>query len=215
MAELVPRRARLLDMDAAPCLALLDLVPKTPEKLAVLEIGPGEQEGRLRIRLASSFWIAELNVEGEAEKRLAMPRWVLAQLARLGRDAERLVADELPTGGIGWRIFSQTATVAVGAPEVDPLPEDLPLLRPPWPEHPHGAVPVMLSPAYLKQAVAAAERLGGPQLDLMTFPRSLVGAVLLISSADPDGIQGSIQLAAMVPAKEAATLQKQAISAAA
>jgi hypothetical protein len=73
----------------------------------------------------------------------------------------------------------------------------------------------MLNPTYLRRAVTAAERLGGSQVDLLSFPRSQVGAVLLVSSEEVDMIRGSIQLAAMAPAKEAATLQKQAILAAA
>jgi hypothetical protein len=204
MAELVPRRRRLLDVAAPPCLALLDLIPKTPENLAVLEIGPGDAEGRVRLRLASQFWMAELDVEGEAEKRLAIPRWALAQLARRGPDAERLVADDLSTGGIGWRVFSTSATVVLGAPQAELLPEDLPLLRLPWPAAPSTTLPVCLNPAYLKRAVTVAERLEGGHLKLVTFPRSPVGAVLLISSQDVDGVHGSIQLARMIPTTEAA-----------
>lgn len=215
MADLVPRRARLLDMAAAPCLALLDLIPKTPERFAVLDIGPGKEEGRILLRLACGFWLAELEVEGEAEQRLALPKWALAQLARRGPDAERLVADELPAGGIGWRVFSPSATVALAAPYVEGLPEELPFLRSPWPEQAPETTPVMLNPAYLKRAVAVAEKLGASQVDLMAFPRSPVGAVLLISSKDADGVRGSIQLAGMVPAEEAQNLQKQAIPAAA
>ena len=208
-----PRR-KLLETAAAPCLALLDLVPRKPESHAVLEIHPSPVAGRVQLRVACRFWMAQLEVAGEVEERLSIPRTALAMLARRGPDAEWLVAEELSPHSIAWRTFSLGASVAVASP-MGPLLPELPLLSPPWPESEPGSPPAMLSPANLRVALKVVEQLGQTSLEVVTLPQSLVGAVLLISSPEPDGPQGSIQLAAMAPAEEAAKYERPAIPAAA
>ena len=208
-----PRR-KLLETAAAPCLALLDLVPRKPESHAALEIRPSDVEGKVQLRVACRLWMAQLEVGGYVEERLSIPRQTLTMLARRGPDAEWLVAEELSGDSIAWRTFSLGASVAVASPAGPLLPE-LPLLRPPWPEPEPGSRPVMLDPSHLRVALKAAEQLRQTSLEVVTIPQSLVGAVLLISSDDPDGPQGSIQLAAMAPAAEAETYRAAALKAAA
>ena len=202
-AELVRRQERLLDLAAAPCLALADLVPKALEALASLEIGPTEVAGRVQLRVAAPFWLVELECAGDATERVAIPRWVLTSLARRHGDADRLVADAMGELEVGWRSFSASATVAVSGPRAELLPLQLPVLRPPWQAPGPGTAPALLAPALLKRAVAAAERLGCTHVELVPVGGGVLGAVLAVSGG-ADDLRGSIQVAAVVPAEAAA-----------
>lgn len=196
---IAPRAARIADLPAAPVLALLDLVPTGPEALAALQIRPAAAEGRVVLEVAGSSLLGRIEADGDCSRPVAIPRGPLAVLRKRHPNAERLVLDQLEVG-LGVRSFGPDATVAVTAPEAQLLP-DLPLVDLPERPHPAGgdAMPLLLDPRLVSQALGVLRRLGCDRVRLELLNHQLVGAAVAIHPAPGCELSGSIQLARCVP----------------
>lgn len=201
-AELAARPTRLADLPASAVLALLDLVPRSPDGLAVLQIRPGPSEGLVVLEVAAPAAMGRLVLEGDASRPIALPRAALALLKRRHLDAQRLVVDQLEHEGpcrLGLRSFGPDCTMAISCPEAAALPE-LPLLELPVPPSPSefagDALPLLLDPALLAKALAVLSRLGINRVRIHPLSDRLVGLVL--EPGPGSELAGSLQLARCV-----------------
>lgn len=200
-ASIATRRPRVADLPAPVVLALLDLVPKGPEALAVLQIRPAPADGRVVVEAASHAVMAQIEVDGDCDRPIAIPRGPLAVLRKRAADAERLVLDAAPEPSlIGLRAFSSDATVALSCPEAAALPA-LPMVE--LPERPAvaagDALPLLLDPALLGRAVAVLRRLGASTVRLELLQHPVVGAAVAIAAGPGSELTGSIQIARILP----------------
>ena len=196
--EIAPRTPRIADLEAAPVLELLALVPTEPEPLAALQIRPADTEGRVLLELASTALMARLEVDGDCSRLIALPRGPLAVLRRRHGDAERLVIDELEAG-TGLRTFAADSTVAITCSQAAPLPQ-LPMAEPSEGQPAGGdALPVWLDPALLNKALGVLVRLGTAPVELALLNHPVVGAALRIRPRQDSGLSGAIQIARCVP----------------
>lgn len=197
IAGIAPRAARIADLEAAPLLELLSLVPTGPEQLAALQIRPASTDGRVLLELADRALMARIEADGDCARPISIPRGPLAVLRRRHPNAERLVLDQLEAG-VGLRTFGPDATVAMTVAEAAALPE-LPLLAlPTKPSRTGGAeLPLLLDPVLLGRALEVLRRIGDGRVSLSPLDHEVVGVALAI----PPGacsLQGSIQIARCV-----------------
>lgn len=192
-AAIAPRAARLADLEAAPVLALLDLVGRSPEQLAAVQISPGPTDGRVVVEAACSAVMARLEVDGDAEHPICLPRGPLLVLRRRHPEAERLVLDQLDTG-VGMRTFGPDTTVAITSPRAEPLP---PLPFVPLPERPAAGdrLPLLLDPVLLGKGLGVLARLGCGTVALTVLDHPVVGAALVARPGPGSAVAGAIQLA--------------------
>lgn len=198
-SAIAPRAARLADLPAGPVLALLELVPATPESLAALQIRPSGRDGRVLLEAAGPAAMARLELEGDCDRTIAIPRGPLALVRRRHPDAERLVVDQLEAG-VGLRSFGPDSTLALCAPEAQQLPA-LPLVD--LPERSAVAagdgLPLLLDPLLLTRALAVLRRLGCSRVRLALLSHPVVGVALAVQPGPGCDLSGSIQLARCLP----------------
>lgn len=203
--NLAVRDARLADLPALPLLALLEVAPRSPESLAAVQIRPAGAEGRVLLEAINGVVMVQIEADGDVSAPVSVPRSALAVIKRRHPDAERLVLDRLEApGAVGVRSFGEAATVAFSCPMADPLPA-LPLVA--LPETPGAvgdAMPLLLDPVALGQALAVLTRLGVAPVEVVPLSDPLVGVALRIRGAGDLELDGSVQLARMVLMEAAA-----------
>lgn len=194
-------RRRLVDAPAQPLLQLADLIPRQPEGLASMELGPGPAEGCLRVRILAPTLLADLQLaDAEAVGPVAIPRPLLLELRRRhGREAERLLVEQRPDlpGLLQLRTLGAAAVVVVSAPAGEPLPP----LPPPPPEPWAGpADPLRFQSAQLARLLAVLAAAGCDRVELRPVGGSgPVGLLLVVAGP----LSGELQLARLAPPEPA------------
>ena len=145
------------------------------------------------VEAACSAVLARLEVDGDVEHPICLPRGPLLVLRRRHPEAERLVLDQLDTG-VGVRTFGADATVALTSPRAEPLPE-LPFV--PLPERPAvgDLPPLLLDPVLLAKGLGVLARLGCETVSLTVLNHPVVGVALMARPGPCSSVGGSIQLA--------------------